>query len=101
MEEIGQRMFQVESSTNEALRIANEALTRVGMLEKANVDKFDQLMMQLTELKVSLGKLFDRFWITAIGVIAILLAVSAYLYIESATINKEFMKQMINNKHSK
>ena len=100
MEGMEQRMFSVENNTNEALRIANEALTRVEILDKANDAKFVQLMSQFsefrTEMKTSLGKLFDRLWIIAGSVIGILLLVSGYLYIESATINKELMKQIIS-----
>lgn len=104
MDEIEQRingrMFQVESSTNEALRVANEALTRVEIWEKANERQLQHIVVQLSdlriEMKASLGKLFDRFWMAAVGVICMLLAVSAYLYVESAKINKEFMTQMIN-----
>ena len=99
MDEFGQRMFQVESSTNEAIRVANEALTRVGILEKANENKFDQIIDQMGELKASLAKLFDRFWWVAVAVIGMLLAVSAYLYVENDKINKQFMTQLINNNH--
>ena len=90
-------MFAVENEASEAIRIANEAITRIVFLEKANDDKFAQLLRQLSELKASLDKLFDRFWIAAVGVIAILLAISGYLYIESAKINKEFMAQVVDS----
>ena len=91
-----QRMFSVENESGEAYRMANEAITRIMLLEKANDDKFAQLLKQIGELKSSLNKLFDRFWMAAVGVIAILLAVSGYLYIESSRINKEFMAQVIH-----
>lgn len=55
---------------------------------------FKQINSQLAEIKVSLSRLFDRFWFAAIGIIALLLAVSSYLYIESAKINQELLMQI-------
>lgn len=75
-------------------RLLGETIVRLDAHETADALMFKQISGQLAEMKVSLSKLFDRFWLAAIGVIALLLAISSYLYIESAKINKEFLMQI-------
>lgn len=96
MDGIEQRMFSVESEANEAMRIANEALTRIGLLEQANRNEFERLLKHLSKIEASLDKLFDRFWLIAVAAIGLLLAVSGYLYVESSRVNQEFMMQIAN-----
>ena len=93
-------MTEERRRQDEAMQLASKALTKIEMHENACEHKYVELINRFEGVEKSINRLFDRFWLSAIGVICILLTVSAYLYIESATINMEFMKQMVSQKHN-
>lgn len=77
-----------------ALQIATEALAKIEAHEAACERKYDNLTTttskRLDVIQTGIDKLFDRFWLMALGVIAVLLGVSGYLYVESSRVNREF-----------
>ena len=81
-------------------RLLGETIVRLEAHETADSLMFQQINAHMATIETSIGKLFNRFWVAAIGVILMLLSVSSYLYVESAKINKEFMKQMVSQKYN-
>ena len=78
--------------------LLRETIVRLAAHEAADALMFKQINEQLSDIKVDMksgfNKLFGHLWRGAIGVIALLLAVSSYLYIESNKTNKEFMLEI-------
>lgn len=75
-------------------RLLGETIVRLEAHEAADALMFKQINGHMLKIESSLNKLFDRFWVAALGLIAILLAISGYLYIESNKINKDFMLEL-------
>ena len=75
-------------------RLLGETIVRLEAHETADSLMFKQINTHMAAIETSIGKLFNRFWVAAIGVILTLMAVSSYLYVESAKINKEFMRDL-------
>ena len=75
-------------------RLLGETIVRLEAHETADSLMFKQINAHMAAIETSIGKLFNRFWVAAIGVILMLMAVSSYLYVESAKINKEFMRDL-------
>ena len=61
-------------------RLLGETIVRLEAHETADSLMFKQINAHMAAIETSIGKLFNRFWVAAIGVILTLMAVSSYLY---------------------
>ena len=58
--------------------MASKALTKIEEHEKHSLVQHGQLIIAIGEIKTSVDKLFDRFWVAAIALIGLLLAMVAF-----------------------
>lgn len=67
-----------EQLDTRALEMAGKALTKIEEHEKHSLVQHEQIIGAIGKLSASIDKLFDRFWIAAVAVIAILMAMVAF-----------------------